>query len=64
MKDFMFYKGCYGSVHLDNKELFFHGKIEFIRALVTFEATDVLSLRKAFEESVDAYLEACNKKRP
>ena len=59
MKDLIHYKGYYGSVHFEDEELIFHGKIEFIRALVTYEATDAAGLRKAFEESVDDYLETC-----
>lgn len=61
MKDFMHYKNYYGSVHLDDEELFFYGKIEFIRALVTYEATDAKGLRQAFEESIDDYLDLCRK---
>lgn len=59
MKDFMHYKGYYGSVHFDEQDLIFHGKIEFIRALVTYEATHAVGLKKAFQESVDDYLETC-----
>ena len=59
MKDLMQYKGYYGSVHFDDKELIFHGKLEFVRALVTYEATDAVGLRKAFEESIVNYLETC-----
>jgi hypothetical protein len=36
----MLYKNYYGSVHFDYENLIFHGKIEFIRALVSYEATD------------------------
>ncbi|MES2218027.1 MAG: type II toxin-antitoxin system HicB family antitoxin [Pseudomonadota bacterium] len=59
MKDAIKYKGYYGSVHFDDEELIFHGKIEFIRALVTYEATDAKGLRKAFEDAVDDYLATC-----
>jgi len=59
MKDLMQYKGYYGSVHFDNEDLIFHGKIEFIRALVTYEATDARGLKKAFEEAIDDYLATC-----
>lgn len=59
MKDFIQYKDYYGSVHFDDEDLIFHGKIEFIRALVTYEATDAKGLRKAFEEAVDDYLDTC-----
>lgn len=60
MKDFMQYKGYYGSVHIDDEDFILHGKIEFIRALVSYEATDVRGLRKAFEEAVDDYLDLCS----
>jgi predicted HicB family RNase H-like nuclease len=59
MKDMMHYKGYYGSVHFDDDELCFHGKIEFIRALVNYEGTDARGLRRAFEEAVDDYLTMC-----
>ncbi|MBS0358783.1 MAG: type II toxin-antitoxin system HicB family antitoxin [Proteobacteria bacterium] len=59
MKDMMQYKGYYGSVHFDDEEPIFHGKIEFIRALVSYEATNATSLIKAFQEAVDDYLETC-----
>lgn len=59
MKDLMQYKGYYGSVHFDDEDLIFHGKIEFIRALVTYEATDAKGLKKAFAESVEDYLSTC-----
>ena len=36
-----------------------HGELGFIRALVSYEGTDVVSLRAAFEEAVDDYLEFC-----
>ena len=63
MKDLMQYKDYYGSVHFDDEELIFHGKIEFVRALVTYEATDAHGLLKAFQESVDDYLETCRSQK-
>ncbi len=59
MKDYMQYKNYYGSVHFDDEELIFHGKIEFVRALVSYEATNAKGLRRAFEEAVDDYLKMC-----
>lgn len=59
MKDMMFYKDYYGSVHFDDEELLFHGKVAFIRALVSYEATTAKGLRKAFEEAVNDYLSTC-----
>jgi len=59
MKDTMAYKGYYGSVHYSDEDQIFHGKVEFIRSLVSYEGTDVSSLRTAFEEAVDDYLILC-----
>lgn len=53
------YKGYTGSVHFDSEEETFYGKIEFIRDLITFEATSVKSLKTSFRNSVDDYLETC-----
>ena len=59
MKDMMAYKGYYGSVHYSDEDQVFHGKIEFIRSLVSYEGTDVRSLRAAFEEAFDDYIDLC-----
>jgi len=59
MKDMMFYKGYYGSVHYSDEDRVFHGKIEFIRSVVSYEGSNAESLRKAFQEAVDDYLELC-----
>lgn len=62
MKDMMTHKGYYGSVCYNDEDRIFYGKVEFIRALVSYEGTDVVSLRKAFEEAVEDYLEMCGKR--
>lgn len=59
MKDHMHYKDYYGSVHYNNEDEVFYGKIEGIRSLISYEATDVKSLKKYFTESIDDYLETC-----
>ena len=61
MKDLIHYKNYYGSVHFDEDELVFNGKIQFIRALISYEATDAKGLKKAFAEAVDDYLDMCEK---
>ncbi|QLH41699.1 MAG: type II toxin-antitoxin system HicB family antitoxin [Coxiellaceae bacterium] len=60
MKDMMHYKNYYGSVHFDDKDIVFYGKIEFIRALVSYEATTAKDLLKAFKDAVDDYLAMCH----
>jgi predicted HicB family RNase H-like nuclease len=59
MSDMMKYKGYFGSVSYSDADQVFHGKLEFIDALVTYEGTDVKSLKRAFEESVDEYIKLC-----
>jgi predicted HicB family RNase H-like nuclease len=60
MRDMMAYKGYYGSVHYSDEDRIFHGKMEFIRSLVTYEGTNVDNLRTAFEDAVDDYLNLCD----
>lgn len=56
---FLEYKGYRGSVHYNNDDRVFFGKVMFIPALVSYEGTDVNSLNRSFEEAVDDYLELC-----
>ncbi|MBI5198283.1 MAG: type II toxin-antitoxin system HicB family antitoxin, partial [Nitrospirae bacterium] len=53
------YKGLIGSVHFDSEEMTFHGKIEGINDLVTFEGETVKKLAGAFRESVEDYIALC-----
>lgn len=59
MSGTMTYKGYDGSVCFSEPDRVFHGKIEFVRDLVTYEGTDVDSLEQAFHEAVDDYLQLC-----
>jgi predicted HicB family RNase H-like nuclease len=63
MKDLMKYRDYFGSVHYNDDDRIFHGKVEFIRALVSYEGTDVVSLRRVFEEAVDDYLDLCRRQK-
>ncbi|GAA4316485.1 type II toxin-antitoxin system HicB family antitoxin [Nibribacter koreensis] len=55
----MEYKGFIGSVNYSSTDEVFHGKIEFVTDLVTFEGTSISELKTAFQESVDDYIEFC-----
>ena len=61
MKDMIKYKGYLGSVHYDPEEPIFYGKLEFVKALVSYEAEDAVGIKASFEEAVDDYLEMCKK---
>ena len=59
MKNMMRYKGYYGSIDFDSEDLIFYGKLEFIKALVSFEGETAREIDAAFKEAVDDYLESC-----
>jgi predicted HicB family RNase H-like nuclease len=55
----MTYKGYLGSIEFDEEHRLFYGQFLFIRALVSYEATDAEGLVQAFHEAVDDYLAHC-----
>jgi predicted HicB family RNase H-like nuclease len=59
MKDVIKYKGFIGSVHFDSEDEIFHGKVEGIPDLVTFEGQSVGDLKKAFQDAIEDYLALC-----
>jgi predicted HicB family RNase H-like nuclease len=59
MKDILRYKDFIGSVHFSAEDDCFYGKLEGIDDLVTFEGQDVQTLKKAFQEAADDYIEIC-----
>jgi predicted HicB family RNase H-like nuclease len=59
----MEYKGYIGSVYYSDEDEVFHGKLEGIRDLVTYEGTDVASLKRSFREAVDDYLATCKRRK-
>jgi predicted HicB family RNase H-like nuclease len=61
MSDVIEYNGYVGSVSYSAEDEVFYGKLEGIRDLVTYEATDVAGLKTSFQESVDDYLETCRR---
>jgi len=58
----MEYNGYVGSVSYSDPDEVFHGKLEGIRDLVTYEGTDVAGVKTAFREAVDDYLATCQRK--
>ncbi|MCB1237014.1 MAG: type II toxin-antitoxin system HicB family antitoxin [Verrucomicrobiae bacterium] len=55
----MTYKGYESVVSFDDEAGLFHGEVVGLRDVVTFQGTSVEELRRAFEESVDDYLDFC-----
>ena len=56
------YKGYTGHVELDDKAGLFHGEILDTRDVITFQGTSVEELTRAFQDSIDDYLEFCGKR--
>jgi len=61
MKDMLRYKGYYGSIHFDEDDLILFGKVEFIKALISYEGESAAEIKNAFEEAIDDYLAMCEK---
>ena len=59
MSDMLEYRGYLGSVLYNDEDEILHGRLEFIRDLVTYEGSDAGSLKRAFREAVDDYLDLC-----
>ena len=60
MSDMLEYRGYLGSVRYSDEDEILHGRLEFIRDLVTYEGQDAGTLKRAFREAVDDYLEICD----
>jgi len=59
MKDVLQYNGFIGSVHFNAEDTVFHGKIEGISDLVTFEGESVAELQQAFKDAIEDYIDIC-----
>ncbi len=55
----MQYKGYLAHIEFDEEADIFHGEVINIRDVITFQGKSVDELKKAFEESVEDYLEFC-----
>ena len=55
----MEYQGYKAAVAYSEDDKVFHGRIAGINDIITFEATTVARLERAFREAVIDYLEAC-----
>lgn len=56
------YKNYIGHVEFDEEAEIFHGEVINIHDVVTFQGSTVKSLKKAFRDSVNDYLEFCKKR--
>ena len=55
----MEYKGYIGKVEIDEEAGILFGEVINVRDVITFEGTTVDEVQRAFQESVDDYLDFC-----
>ena len=53
------YKGYIGSIEFSEEDGVFHGKVQGIRALISYEGTNAQELVEYFHTAVDDYLVLC-----
>jgi len=61
MKNTLQYKGFLGSIFYSPEDDCFHGRVEGIDDLVTFEGRSVTELKTGFKEAVEDYIALCRK---
>lgn len=53
------HRGYYGSIDASPEDNCLFGKLQFIRALVSYQGDTVSELTQAFRDAVDDYLDTC-----
>lgn len=59
----MQYKGYLARIVFDEESNIFHGEVINMRDIVTFQGKSVDELKKAFEESIEDYLNFCAERK-
>ena len=62
MSSLLEYKGYLGSVEYSDEDEVFHGRIESVRDLVTYEVSDAEGIEQAVREAVDDYFALCKER--
>lgn len=60
MSKLLQHRGYFGSIEASPEDNCLFGKLQFIRALVSYEGETVAELSQAFREAVDDYLATCD----
>ena len=63
MNNTMEYKGYLGSVEFSAEDRLFFGKVQGVRALISYEGATADELIADFQEAVDAYLALCEEEK-
>ena len=62
MENVLKYKNFIATVHYSDQDEAFVGKVEGINSVIVFEGQTVAELKQAFKESIEDYLDFCNRK--
>jgi len=57
----MEYKGYIGKAEYDDEAEIFYGEVAGLRDVITFKGSSVKELKKSFKESIDDYLDFCER---
>jgi len=57
------YKGYTGQVSFDAEAEIFHGEVIDTRDVITFQGKNAKELKKTFRDSIDDYLEFCQRRK-
>ncbi|WP_277960817.1 type II toxin-antitoxin system HicB family antitoxin [Pseudomonas sp. RIT-To-2] len=60
MSKLLQHRGYFGSIEASPEDNCLFGKLQFIRALVSYEGETVAELSQAFRDAVDDYLATCD----
>ena len=62
MNNTLKYKGYVGSVEISEEDNCLHGKVLFIRSLISYEGQTLQELKADFKDAVDEYLNDCKER--
>ena len=62
MDTFLHYKGYTGRFVYDDRDKLLHGIVIKIKDVITFQSKNLDNIKKAFENSVDDYLDFCKER--
>lgn len=59
MENILYYKGFTGSLEFSEADRIYHGRVQGIESLISYEGEGTEELEKDFHDAVDDYLELC-----
>jgi predicted HicB family RNase H-like nuclease len=60
VKPYLEFKGYFGSAEISQEDNVLHGKLLFIKDVISYEGDTPKALEQAFREAVEDYLKTCS----